>query len=45
MSFFDGRKKDHLARLGEGGGSELNGKCPFKIIFFLLDVVPYLPYI
>ena len=23
-----------------GGGSELNGQCPFKPIFFFLDVVP-----
>ena len=33
MSFFGGQKKDHLAPLGEGG-SQLNGQCPFKIIFY-----------
>ena len=27
---------------GGGGGSELNGQCPFEIILFL-DVVPYSP--
>ena len=35
---FGGRKKDHIACLGEGV-SELNGQCPLKIIFFRLDVV------
>ena len=39
--FLTSKKTDHLAHLGEGGGSELNGQCPFKTIFFL-DVVPYL---
>ena len=34
MLFFGGRKKDHLTRLGEGGGSELNGQCLFKIFVF-----------
>ena len=35
MSFLAAGKKDHLARLGEGGGgSELNGQCPFEMKFF-----------
>ena len=42
MSFLAAEKKDHLARLGEGGGSELNGQCPFKIISFFVDVIPYI---
>ena len=43
MSFLAAEKKDHLARLGEGGGGELNGQCPFKIIFLVMDVVPMRP--
>ena len=41
MLFLAAGKRDHLARLGEGGGeSELNGQCPFKRIYFFMDVVP-----
>ena len=40
MPFLAAGKRDHLARLGEGGGSELNGQCPFKRIYFFMDVVP-----
>ena len=37
---FDAQKKDHLARLEKGGGSELNRQCSFKIIFSYVDVIP-----
>ena len=36
---FGGRKKDHLARLGEGGGGlRLTGNARLK--YFFVDVVP-----
>ena len=44
MSFLAAGKKDHLARLGKGGGSELNGQCPFKIIFLSFGFRPLVRY-
>ena len=41
MSFLAAGKRTTLPVQARGGGSELNGQCPFKIIFFV-DVVTYL---
>ena len=41
MSLLAAGKRTTFPIWAGGGGSELNGQCPFEIIDFFMDVVPY----